>query len=185
MFQPVVDSIQSFGSFTKEELLIFEHKLSCLFVTKNDFILKEGHVCQSFYFILSGSCIHNYPAQDGSDHIVNLYVTGDWFTDYQSFTSQKPSTTSIQAFEDTRLATIDIHSLHHLVIESPVFFRAGRLFQTMQYTDISNLGLSPEEKYRELLLKRPELLQKFPLKFLASYLRIRPETLSRIRKRIR
>lgn len=184
MFQPALDSIQSFGPFTKEELSSFEQELSCLFVARNHLVLKEGQICQALYFILSGSCIHNYSADDGLDHIVNLYVTGNWFTDYQSFTSQQPSSTNIQCFEDTQLAVINIHSLHYLVNESPIFFKAGRLLETMQYLDLFSVGLSPEEKYKKLLLKRPELIQKFPLKYLASYLKIRPETLSRIRKRI-
>lgn len=55
----------------------------------------------------------------------------------------------------------------------------------MQTTDIRTLNLSPEEKYRDLLERKPEFLQTFPLKILASYLRIAPETLSRIRKRVR
>ncbi|HMH21047.1 MAG TPA: cyclic nucleotide-binding domain-containing protein [Puia sp.] len=184
MFQAVIDSLQSFGSFSEKDLAFFESKLSARTVRKNDFILKEKAICQAIYFILDGSCIHLLPAADGTDTVVNLYTKNSWLTDYQSFTSQKPAVAFIQASEDCQLAVLEIHVLHELILYSPVFFKAGRLLETIQYTDINTLQLSPEEKYRDLLERRPELLQAFPLKILASYLRITPETLSRIRRRI-
>jgi len=184
MFQAAIASIQSFGPFSEKELSFFESKLSAIAVQKNDFLLKEGKVCKAFYFLLRGSCTHIFAAPDGTDRVINLYVKNNWLTDYQSFTSQKPAVTSIRAFENCDLAVLDINALHHLIQESSIFFRAGRLMEQMQYTDITTLSQTPEEKYRSLLCKRPELLQTFPLKLLASYLGITPETLSRIRKRI-
>jgi CRP-like cAMP-binding protein len=185
MFQPVLQSLQSFGTFSEEELSFFESKLSAIKVPKNEFLLREGKVCQAFYFLLQGSCTHTVHAPDGTDRIVNLYVKNSWLTDYQSFTSQKPAMASIQAFSDCELALLDIHSLHALIQRSASFFKAGKLMQTLQYVDITTLGQGPEDQYRGLLSHRPELLQAFPLKLLAAYLRITPETLSRFRKRIR
>jgi CRP-like cAMP-binding protein len=184
MYQSVLKSLQSFGSFSEKELSFFESKLSARTVQKNDFIVKEGALCQAIYFIMEGSCIHMLPSANGTDTVVNLYIKHSWLTDYQSFTSQKPAIAFIQAFEDCQLAVLGMNVLHELVQYSAVFFKAGRLLEMMQYTDIKALNLSPEERYRDLLKRRPELLQIFPLKVLASYLRITPETLSRIRKRI-
>jgi CRP-like cAMP-binding protein len=185
MFQPVLASLQIFGTFSQDELQFFKSKLTSIDIRKNDFILKEGAICQSIYFIIQGSCMHLLPSANETDTVVNLYTNNNWFTDYQSFTSQKPALTFIQAYTDCQLATLNIHALHELIQHSPVFFKAGRLLETMQYTDITTLHLSPEEKYRDLLERKPELLQIFPLKIVASYLRITPETLSRIRKRIK
>jgi CRP-like cAMP-binding protein len=185
MFQAVIESIQSFGTFSPDQLAVFESKLCTAFFHKNDYILKEGRICHAFYFLLEGSCIQFLAAQDGTDNVVNLYVEGNWFSDYQSLTSQKISTTNIQAFEDCRMALFDIVSLHDLIQESPAFFRLGRLFDVTQYADIAASFQSPEEKYLNLLNRRPELIRKFPLKYIASHLHIAPETLSRIRKRIR
>jgi len=185
MYQEVIASIQSFGSFSEKDLSFFESKLTARTVLKSDLILKEGALCQAIYFIIDGSCIHLLPSANGTDTVVNLYTKRSWLTDYQSFTSQKPAIAFIQAFEDCQLAVLGINVLHELIQYSPIFFKAGRLLEMMQYTDITALNLSPEERYRDLLERRPELLQTFPLKTLASYLRIAPETLSRIRKRIR
>jgi CRP-like cAMP-binding protein len=184
MYQAVLESLQSFGSFPQKDLSVFESKLTSRTVHKNDFILKERETCQAIYFIIKGSAIHMLPADNGTDLAVNLYTTHNWLTDYQSFTSQKPALAFIQAFEDCELAVLEINAIHELIQYSPIFFKAGKLLEMMQYTDITTLNLSPEEKYLDLLERRPELLQTFPLKILASYLRIAPETLSRIRKRI-
>jgi CRP-like cAMP-binding protein len=185
MFQPVLESLQSFASFTSDELSFFETKLSVMEVPAKEYVLRAGDICGAIYFLMEGSCVHTIEQNDEKENVLNLYTQYEWLTDYQSFTSQKPALASIRAFSDTRLAYIDIHSLHGLVQTSQSFFKAGRLLEKMQYTDIATLHLSPDDKYRHLLHKRPQLLQAFPLKLIASYLRLTPETLSRIRARIR
>lgn len=123
MFRSVLESLQSFGTFSEKELSFFESKLSTRAVCKNDFILKEGEICQAIYFIIEGSCIHMLPSADGTDHVINLYTKHSWLTDYQSFTSQKPAVAFIRAFEDCRLAVLEVNVLHELVLHSPVFLR--------------------------------------------------------------
>ncbi|MEO8404946.1 MAG: Crp/Fnr family transcriptional regulator [Chitinophagaceae bacterium] len=184
MFNEVLTSIQSFGSFTPSELSLFESKLTSITVTKNDFIIKEGQTCQDFYFIMEGSCIHYFPADDGTDHILNLYVRNNWLTEYQSFITQKGATACIQAFEDCQLAVMNINAFHELMQTALAFFQIGKLLDNMRYSDYAAQFKSPEEKYLDLLDRRPALIQTFPLKLLASYLHIAPETLSRIRKRV-
>ena len=185
MFKAVIESLQSLASFSEKELAFFDSKLVIQYVHKNDFVLKEGSVCQAIYFLLKGSCVHMLSSPDGTETVLNLYTRHTWLTDYQSFTSQKPALAFIRAFEDCELAVLPINAIHEIIQYSPVFFKAGRILEMMQYTDISTLHLSPEEKYQQLLINRPELLQAFPLKMLASWLRIAPETLSRIRRRIK
>jgi CRP-like cAMP-binding protein len=183
MFQPVLESLQSFASFSDEELGIFESKLSLLEIPANTYLLQTGETCRAIYFLLEGSCVHAI-TNDEKETVLNLYTPNQWLTDYQSFTSQKPALASIRAFADCRLAYLDIHSLHDLVQGSQSFFKAGRLLEKMQYTDISTLHLTPDERYRDLVDNRPQLLQAFPLKLISSYLRLTPETVSRIRARI-
>jgi len=185
MFSAVIESLQSLASFAEKDLAFFESRLTMRQVPKNDFVLKEGSVCQAIYFLLKGTCVHILPLPDGTDTVINLYTKHNWLTDYQSFTSQKPALAFIRAFEDCELAMLSINAIHEIIQYSPVFFKAGRILEAMQYTDINTLHLSPEEKYQQLLANRSELLQAFPLKMLASWLRITPETLSRIRKRIK
>ncbi|KAI9453492.1 putative transcriptional regulator, Crp/Fnr family [Russula earlei] len=98
---------------------------------------------------------------DGNDVTLNLYVENDWVMEYKSLIRQQPAETIIQATEQRRIFEI-----------------------TVQNQDYQNTRLSPEEKYERLLATRPRLIQQFPLKYIASYLGITPETLSRVRRRI-
>ncbi len=183
MFQPVLASLAPFG-FTPEELDMFERKLSLVTLSAGEYLLHTGETCQAAHFLVEGNCIHAIESAEEKENVLNLYTAGDWLMDYASFTGQKPSIASIRAYTDSRIASIHMNSIHELIRTTPSFFKAGRLLENMQYTDISTLYLSPDEKYLHLLNHRPALLQAFPLKTIASYLRLTPETLSRIRARI-
>src|ERR1700709_2340884 len=147
MFNAALQSILEFCHFSPEELSIIESKLQQKLLKKNDFLLREGSICQSFYFINKGGCTHFCTTEEGIDIILNLYVEKDWLTDYQSFTSQKPSANNIRAFEDCEFIELDVHSLHALIQSSPSFFGIGRLLQLIQYGEFSNNMQSPEENY--------------------------------------
>jgi len=184
MLSPVLQSIQQLVNLSEQELSIVQNKLNFRSIKKHSFILQEGNVCRAFYFLTKGSCTHTFTTAEGIDVILNLYVENDWLSDYQSFTSQKPSKNNIQAFEDCELVELTVHAFHELIGLSPSFFRIGRLFEKLQNPETDFIK-SHNEMYKELLANRPQLIQKFPLKYIASYLRIAPETLSRIRKRIK
>lgn len=184
MFQPALDSLLSLALFTLEELVLFESKLTSVELPAGNYLLRDGETCQSIYFLLEGTAVHSILLPEGKENILNLYTQGDWLTDYVSFTSQNPSVASIRVYANAKFACMDIHSMHNLIQTSPTFFRAGRLLEKMQYADVATLHLTPDEKYLHLLNNRPALLQAFPLKMIASYLRLTPETISRIRARI-
>ena len=75
-----------------------------------------------------------------------------------------------------------VYSLHNLIEISPVFFQLGKLLQpTTLRTQFYDDSMTPIEKYKYVLEHRPQLLQRFPLKYIAAYLKIAPETLSRVR----
>ena len=181
MYEQINQAIQQEGSFSKEELELFKQKLSVKTFSKDAFLLKEGEVCRTFYFLNSGSIRRYYTVED-EEVILDLYTPGNWVLDNQSFVSQKPSETLIRACETSQLMGLDIHSLHELIDYSPAFFALGRFLETRSgnrhpYQRIQ----SSEERYRRLLEESPHLVRIFPLKYIASYLGMRPETLSRIR----
>jgi CRP-like cAMP-binding protein len=185
MFDKILQSIRKLGSFSEHELSIFTEMLKEKNVPKDSFLLKEGKVCQSFYFINQGSLRQFFITEDNSELTLNLFTENDWAFDYQSFTSQKPSANCIQAFEDTDIFELDIHAFHELILKSQSFFKIGKLLEAGLLNDhLYNSTTSPEGKYLDLLQKKPLWIQKFPLKYIASYLRITPETLSRVRRKI-
>jgi hypothetical protein len=99
--------------------------------------------------------------------------------------SQKPAEYSITATEEAELFCIYVHAMHELIHQAPVFFQLGKLmeagFMNLKY---QNNRLTPEEKYELLLKEKPQYIQLFPAKTIASFLGIAPETLSRVRRKI-
>jgi CRP-like cAMP-binding protein len=105
--------------------------------------------------------------------------------EYKSFLTQQPSQHIIQATAGSEVLGLHAQDFHELAKVSDIFFRLGRIFeQAIQNQDFQHNRLTPEQKYELLLATKPEVLQYFPLKHIASYLCMTPETLSRVRKKI-
>lgn len=185
MFEQVLKSIQQLGSFSAEESATFATKLRVKKISRDLFLLKEGQICQSFYFINHGSARQYFVTDDGDELTLNLFIENDWVLDYQSFISQKPAKNYIQAFEETEVLELEVQSLHELIAQSQTFFKIAKLMEFGLHDTVHHGNLiSPEEKYQEILAKKPLLIQRFPLKYIASYLKMTPETLSRVRRKI-
>jgi CRP-like cAMP-binding protein len=183
MFERFTASIQTFAPFSQEQAAVVIQCLQTLHIKKDECVIKEGQVSRTFYFIDEGCFRHYGVRENGEEATLNLYITGEWMFEYASFVKQQPSRHIIQAVSDSRVFGLGIHDFHDLVKRSDSFFRLGRIFeQAIQNQDFQRL--SPEQKYERLLASKPELLHHFPLKYIASYLEMTPETLSRVRKRI-
>ncbi len=185
MHTGVVESIQQFGRFSEAEIRDFTSRLQSRALSKQSLLLDLGETCSSLYFVREGSFKHYRVNSDGEEIILKLYVENNWVLDHQSFTAQKPSKNHIEAFEDSQVWELPLCDLHELISMSPSFFALGRVFEKAAFDPAQrDPKVSPEKKYLTLLNTRPELIRRFPLKYIASYLGVAPETLSRVRKKV-
>ena len=185
MFENVTRSIQSFGNLSNDNIQQIISRLKIINIAKEQRLVNEGQICREFYFIDRGSFRHYTIMETGIEAILNLYIEQDWMFDYYSFIGQKPAESIIEANEDSRVFELGAHDFHQLVKASDVFFRMGTIFQqAIQNQDYQNNRLTPEEKYKLLLARKPGIIRKFPLKYIASYMGMTPETLSRIRRKM-
>lgn len=173
--------LNNIGNFGNEEVKLFSERAIKQNFKKNEILLNEGDVCKVAFYIISGEAFQ-FCYDDIDEQIIDLHMENDWCLNHSSFVTQKPSTAIIKAYSDLTVLELSITSVHELVALSPSFFQLGSVLQQtvsrVQFFDNNNTA---EEKHSQLFSTRPQLFQKFPLKMIASYLKIAPETLSRIR----
>ncbi|WP_421763900.1 Crp/Fnr family transcriptional regulator [Ekhidna sp.] len=182
MFEQVIQSITSYASLSDEEIESFTKRMQLLQFGKGEHLLEAGNVCMSWSFVASGSFREYHFDQELNEVTTNLFTENTWALNHSSFTGQLPSKSKIEAFEDSEVLQLTIHDLHHLIGEFPAFFALGKILEVDSKKP--KPSANPEEKYLWLLKHNPTIIQKFPLKYIASFLGITPETLSRVRSKI-
>ena len=173
--------LANIGRFSTFDLELFEKHITQRIFNKNDVLLKEGEICKSIYFIVSGS-FFQYLTQDFTEVIIDLHLQNEWMFNHQSLIEQTPSHTTIKAFAKSEVIELSLMSFHCLTPQSQSFLQFGKILnQTHNRTHIFDNSLTPAEKYNYIKKAKPQLAKVFPIKMIASYLKIAPETLSRVR----
>lgn len=150
-------------------------------------LLVSGQTCDYLYFINTGCLRSFYIDSKGSEHIYQIRMDNSWISDLQSFFSQSPSKYNIEALEDSNLLRISHDGFEKLLTDIPRLERYFRiLFQKAYVNTLKRLNSTMWEtaldRYNEMLNENPEIFQRVPLIYIASYLGITPESLSRIRR---
>jgi CRP-like cAMP-binding protein len=156
-------------------------------IAKNEQILKQGEYCNFIAFIHEGS-FRFYYDKDGEEKITAFNFKGNFVTNYRSFLTGQPSDHNIQALLDSVVYIINLQDLQSLYDKHKNIERLGRLIAENLYLTVANrldsfMFQTPSERYKELIERNSRLLQEIPQYMIASYLGVKPETLSRIRKR--
>lgn len=181
-------SVSQFISLSEEEFELFYSSLEFKKLKRKEYLLQAGSFCKVAFFIVSG-LIRYFNIIDGEEITGQFFFEGNWYSDYESFLMGIPSTQSIQALEKTEVAILSKSALEKLYKEVPKFERFGRLMAENAFiglrnkTEIHTLQ-TPEERYLKLIQNRPKVIQRVPQHYIASYIGIKPQSLSRIRNRI-
>jgi CRP-like cAMP-binding protein len=184
----ILQSVKSIINLNQDEEEAFTNILDVKQFKKKELILRDGQICDKIYFVNSG-CLRVFYNVEGVENTVQFFFADSWYTDYASFLEGTPAVENVQALESTEIIQFKKADLYQLYHDYPVFERLGRIRAEYAFLSISKLNQmltneEPEERYLNLLKQRPELVQKIPQHYIASYLGIQPESLSRIRKRI-
>ncbi len=166
----------------------FAKVVECRSFSKNEIVKAYDKTEKFINILVSGSVGHFVPYQH-KDICINLYYENQLFSDYLSFISQKPTVIKTECLEDTELWSVSHQNLQELYAKSDRSLLIGKaisdiMFTAKQSEQINLLTLSPTERYQKLITERTYIFQRTPLKIIASYLGIAPESLSRIRKKI-
>lgn len=188
MLQNVKENLLNYVDFTEEEITKLMSNLETRVVKKNDLVLREGEICKHVSYINKG-LVRLYFVKDGKEYNSGFFEEGTWFSEYASFLHKKPSLFYIEAMENTELFLLNFENMQKLYGLAKAFERLGRLiaedlFYKYVKRNMSLLLDTPEERYESFQKENPSLLNVIPLKHIASYVGVEPESLSRIRKRM-
>ena len=186
MKEILLDALEALGQFSSDQLRILENEVNYMKLAKGEIVLHQGKICQAFYFVAQGALMQYKLNESLEMDILDLHTDNDWAFDHKSFTSQNPSDRFIQAYQLSQVFELIMDSVHRLIGGSHSFFQLGRILeQGTARSDLLENHKTPDERYLNLITSNPKVVQKFPLKIIASYLGVSPETLSRVRKRIK
>jgi len=156
---------------------------------KKNEVLKSEYKTENYLHIIIKGSVGVFLWNDDNLKCLDIFSENDFCTDYMSFVTQEPSILMTKALEDLEVISIsrsDVIKLYFNSITGLQIVRsaAESLFVHKQKQQIELLTLNAEERYLLLMKDRPELVNRIPSKYIASYLGIAPESMSRIRKKI-
>lgn len=186
MFLPLINHIQKFVplSLAEQELLVSYLKYEE--VSKKKYLLSEGEVCNTQYFVVEGCLRMYFIKENGVEQIIQFGIDNWWISDYTSFTLHNPSQFYIQTVQRSKVIVLTQHQQDELLDKLPILERYFRRIYQRAYAAAQTritffTDLSGEEKYHHFASRFPDFVQRVPQYMLASYLGFTPEFLSKVR----
>ncbi len=188
-YERLIQHITCIVPLSKEEISLLSSKLKSRTYLKGQYIIQVGDVYKFQTFVLSGKvktfCLDN----QGNEHILSFGLEDWWTGDICSFSTQSPAEFHTQCLENTSVAQIAYEDLEDLYVQIPKLERYFRIIVQKAYGFMSkrvvrNHSLPAKERYLQFIKTYPEIVQRFPLYMIASYLGITKEFLSSIRKQL-
>lgn len=188
-FHQFTENLTFFQALSQESKELIQGLIQFKTFGKNEEIQSIGATCKTIYFVLAGSA-RIYYLKDGVEVTEYFAFENDLIVRAESLFTGKPSLKAIQSLEESQVMAISSEALfrlfedhleierlfHQLVLKS--YLESLKRLENLQF-------LTAEERYRKLLMDHPEIIQKIPLKYIASYLGITQVSLSRIRSSLR
>ncbi len=178
----------TFG-FKDEEFSLLLSGFRYKTLSRKEYFLRAGEYCKSKAYLNKG-CSRNFVMdEEGHERILFFAFEDWWLGDFESYYSSKPGTNYVQMIEDSELFIITKENFEKLELQIPKL-KQWYAYKMSRSTSASIKRmeelktLSAEDRYLNLLEKQPHIFQRVPLQYIASYLNIEPQSLSRMRNRL-
>lgn len=184
----LLKTIRHYIPLSSEDETIIRSLFRLQKVKKGQQILQAGAICKDIFFIEEG-LVRYYSIVDGEEKTGYFNKEGEFVCNYASYLPQKPSTTIIEALEACTVYSISRSNMQLFYEQVKYGERFGRLaLEDVYMTAINQISSlyndPPEVRYQLFLSRFPDLGQRIPQYYIASYVGIKPQSLSRIRKRL-
>lgn len=180
--------IENITPMNDSDWQFFSRKLQIVKLKKHAILLKIGETENSLYFITKG-IVRLYIPREEHDLTFGFLFENEFVTAYDSFLTQMPSEYQIETLTETilwKISNKDLQDVYERTNSGNIIGRkmAENIFLLKSKRELSLLSKTAEQRYLDLFSDRPKLLKQIPLKYIASYIGVTPQALSRIRKRI-
>lgn len=156
---------------------------------KNRILEEKGKIPQHLYYIVSGFMRLFYYNDNGDEVTTHINCPHGFFTSFSEFANQIKASANVETVTECQLLRITKQDYDTLMSESPFWkdYGMGVLQESVTYNEERSKDLatlSAEQRYLKLMDSHPDILQNVPLQYIASFLGIKPESLSRIRRNL-
>jgi CRP-like cAMP-binding protein len=188
MHNKLLNYFSRLGTMSQEESDAIASTMVIRSYKKGAVLLREGQIAKEAYFVLEG-CVRQYFIVNGEERTNNFYSEEQWVVSINSMMHNLPSTHFIGCCTDATLVVGNREREEDLYRRFPNLESISRKVMTQVFAEQQEMMASyytdtPEQRYLKLLDARPELLQIVPQYHIATYIGVKPESLSRIRKRL-
>ncbi len=188
-YSEINQNVCSYINFSQDELAIFNGLLKPKTVAKKHFLLRAGEVCNFEGFVVSGCLRKYYIDENGQEVIIQFAVENSWISDIASFSNQSPSGLFIETLENCELLVLSHQNKEELLLKAPRFERFYRILVERNIAVLQNrihysISKTAMEKYLDFLANYPSLPQRVAQHYIASYLGMSAEFLSKVRTKL-
>ncbi len=188
MQNKLINYFSKFTTLTEEEVNALTESMDIRELKKNDFLIKEGQTNKDSYFVLSG-LIRKFSLNDGEEITTGLYTEDQWIIQLSDFDSHSIADYNLICVEASWVVVGNEEKAQQLFQQFPRLETVSRAVMELEFAELQKMLTSyltdtPEMRYIKMLKERPDLFQRVPQYQIASYIGVKPESLSRIRKRI-
>ena len=186
-YPQLYEHFRSHIALSEEAYLDLEKRLIKKSIKKKEYLIKEGKIIKYLPYIKDGLLVNYRLDDNGNTHVIQIRYTGSWLGDLYSFFNNSMTHFNIQAFQDTELLLINRETFEYISEKYPIYEKYFRIGIQNAYSQAINQvfnihSQSAETRYQELIKSIPSIVEDIPHYMIASYLGIKPQSLSRIRK---
>jgi len=179
--------LESLEGYSNESFAAAYPLLTVRIIPKGGYFLRAGETSRYFGYITEG-LVRSFYLRDGEEITTCLCSESRFASSTASFITQTPSYINIRAIEETTIVLLGFRHMQKLGISHPFWSVFARKVAEIEFLFLENYqiryaGETAEQKYLRLLKENPGIINRVPLHYIASFLGIKPETLSRVRKK--
>lgn len=187
MHKELINYISKTNKIEPSDISLCEQLFESSIVPKNKLLEQNGRIPQYLYYIVSGYMRLFYCDENGDEVTTHINCPHGFFTSFSEFVNQENALANVQTITECKLLKINRANYEILINESPFWknYAMHVLHESITYNEQRSkklATLTAEQRYKDLIKNHPDIILNVPLQYIASFLGIKPESLSRIRR---